>query len=59
MVCHRAYLANASMDNMTAERIRIEYVRIDQAALWDRNPKQHDIGALVQSVERYGWLGGV
>jgi len=39
----------------TAERIRIEYVRIDQAALWDRNPKQHDIGALVQSVERYGF----
>jgi len=27
------------MDNMTTERIRIEYVRIDQAALWDRNPK--------------------
>ena len=44
---------------MTTERIRIEYVRIDQAALWDRNPKQHDIGALVQSIERYGWLGGV
>jgi hypothetical protein len=37
------------------ERIRVEYVRLDEAVLWERNPKQHDIGGLVQSIEQHGF----
>lgn len=37
------------------ERIAIDYVRLDQAVLWERNPKSHDIGGLVQSIERHGF----
>ena len=40
---------------MTAERIRIEYVRLDEAVLWEDNPKLHDLGALIQSIEKHGF----
>jgi len=35
--------------------LRIEYVPLAQAVLWDRNPKRHDIGALIASIERHGF----
>jgi hypothetical protein len=40
---------------MPDDRLELRYVPLDQATLWDRNPKKHDIGALVQSIERYGF----
>jgi hypothetical protein len=35
--------------------LTIEYVPVDEAVLWDRNPKRHDIGALVESIWTYGF----
>lgn len=36
--------------------LRIEYVPLSQVRRWDRNPKKHDIGALVTAIERYGFV---
>lgn len=35
--------------------IRLEYVPLGMVKHWDRNPKLHDIGALVQSIELHGF----
>lgn len=35
--------------------LRIEYVPLSTLMLWDKNPKKHDIGALAESIERYGF----
>lgn len=34
---------------------RIEYIDIDSNILWEDNPKSHDIGSLVLSIEKYGF----
>lgn len=38
-----------------ADLLRLEYVPLDKATLWDKNPKAHDIGALVTAIWRYGF----
>lgn len=35
--------------------LRIEYLELDKIARFDRNPKKHDVGALVTSIKRYGF----
>lgn len=40
---------------MTSEQIRIEYVPIDQVIRWEHNPKRHDIGAIAESIRRFGF----
>jgi hypothetical protein len=35
--------------------LRLEYVPLSQVILWDRNPKLHDIGGLVESIKRHGF----
>ena len=37
------------------EKLELRYVPLDQAALWDDNPKRHDIGALIRSIELHGF----
>ena len=39
------------------DTIRIEYVRLEQAARWDwgANPKRHDLDGLVASLRKYGF----
>lgn len=39
----------------TAEKLALRYVPLAQAKLWDENPKLHDIGALIRSIERHGF----
>lgn len=38
-----------------AERLRIVYVPLSVAQRWDRNPKLHDMGGIIRSIERYGF----
>lgn len=35
--------------------LRIEYIPLDKIARFDKNPKKHDVGALVTSIRRYGF----
>lgn len=39
----------------SAEALNIQYIPLEQLRRWDRNPKPHDIGALIQSIGRYGF----
>lgn len=36
--------------------LEVRYVPLVQLRQWDRNPKPHDIGALIRSFKRYGFL---
>ena len=44
-----------SNDGLQGERLEMRYIPLDQAVLWDANPKQHDIGEIVESIRRYGF----
>ncbi len=37
------------------EQLKIAYMPLSELRLLDGNPKQHDIGKIVQSIERYGY----
>lgn len=37
------------------ERLRLEYVPLDTALLWEENPKRHDLDALSESITRHGF----
>lgn len=41
------------------DQLRIEYWPLSKLALWDRNPKMHDIGLLVKSFGKYGFRDGI
>lgn len=40
---------------MSNEQLRIEYIDVEQLALWERNAKRHDFGALWESIQRHGF----
>jgi len=40
---------------LTGELLRIEYINLDVAVLWDRNPKRHDLPRLIASVQKHGF----
>ncbi len=37
------------------EQLELRYVPLSQAKRWDDNPKLHDIGALIKSIELHGF----
>ncbi len=37
------------------EKLELRYVPLNQAQLWDDNPKRHDIDALVRSIQLHGF----
>jgi hypothetical protein len=37
------------------KKLRLEYVRLETAVLWDRNPKTHDIPSIIESIQEYGF----
>lgn len=44
-----------AVEPVEGERLTIQYVRLSEAVLWDRNAKLHDLGALISSIKRYGF----
>ena len=40
---------------MPEEKLKLRYVPLAQAKLWDDNPKLHDIGGLMRSIELHGF----
>jgi len=40
---------------LVSERLESRYVKLKSAVLWDENPKDHDIGAMIQAFLRYGF----
>lgn len=45
-----------SKSNGNDERIRIEYVSIDEIKRWPKNPKRHDLDAIGASIDRFGYV---
>jgi ParB-like chromosome segregation protein Spo0J len=41
------------------DQLRIEYVPLDKLIRWPRNPKEHDLGAINQSIERFGFVNPI
>ena len=41
---------------MHAENRRIEYVNITEIARWPRTPKEHDLGAIHESIRKHGFV---
>ena len=39
----------------TDDRLTLKYIPLSQVVLWDANPKKHDIGAIMQSIRKYGF----
>jgi hypothetical protein len=37
-------------------KLEIKFLSLRSLKLWEGNPKKHDIGAIIQSIERYGFL---
>lgn len=42
-------------ENGPAGPLQIRYVRLRDAVLWDRNPKRHDMGGIIQSIRLHGF----
>src|ERR1700730_13334803 len=45
--------------NRNREAIRIEYMALSQIALAPRNPKDHDVDAVGQSIRRFGFVAPI
>lgn len=41
--------------NEETGRLELRYIPLSQARRWDANPKRHDIGALIRSIETHGF----
>ena len=40
---------------MSSDQLELRYIPLSQARRWDENPKLHDLPALFQSIDRYGF----
>lgn len=51
-------MARKPKSPVAEERLRIEYVPLSKAVGWDweENPKKHDIGGLIENIERHGFV---
>jgi len=44
-----------SQPSVPEERLELRYIPLSQARRWDQNPKRHDLGALIRSIELHGF----
>lgn len=44
------------MSKASGEKLELRYVPLDQAVIWERNSKKHDLPALAKSIQKYGFL---
>lgn len=49
-------MAKREQDELRGERLEMRYVPLSTAVLWEKNPKQHDMGAIIQSIEQNGFV---
>ena len=35
--------------------LRLEYVPLRTCVLWDDNPKRHDVGGIIESIQEHGF----
>jgi hypothetical protein len=40
---------------MSKKRLHLKYVPLERAVLWDDNPKEHDIGSIIMSIQQHGF----
>ncbi len=43
----------------TKEKVRIEYISLEKLKRWPRNPKDHDLGEISQSLARFGYVAPI
>ena len=44
---------------MAKQEMKIEYIPLDKLIRWPRNPKQHDMGVIHKSMDRFGFTSPV
>lgn len=49
-------MATKKAQDELGERLEMRYVPLRTAVLWEKNPKQHDMGAIIQSIEQNGFV---
>ena len=42
-----------------SEKVHIEYMSLEKLKRWPRNPKDHDLGSLHQSLSRWGYVAPI
>ena len=40
---------------LNGEQLQLKYIPLAKLATWDRNAKRHDVGAIMQSIQKYGF----
>lgn len=44
-----------AQDNLEGEVLQLHYVPVRSVLLWPANPKRHDLGAIMESIQKYGF----
>lgn len=42
--------------SLSGQKLQIQYIPLAKVNLWDDNPKKHDLGMLIESIKRYGFV---
>lgn len=46
---------NLSKEDFDGEQVILRYIPVRNVVLWKENPKKHNIGAIMQSIQKYGF----
>lgn len=49
------YSVESNDPSLSGDRLEIRYIKLKDVRLWDRNPKLGDVGAIAESILRYGF----